>query len=246
MGRIENHRCAGGVAQDGQRAKIRNERVVAERGAALGHQHVSIAGAGDLGHDVQHVPGRQELTFLDVDDAAGRGRGDEEIGLPAQERRDLQHVHHLSNARALVWLVHIAEHGHAERVSDFGKDRQSRLEPDAAVALRACAVGLVEGGFVDETNPGSPRDLLQCARHLQRMIAALERAGPGDQGERQRIAEPGLTGGDDRVWSGFGCRHRRDHEGPGPAGQRALLVSLASNIRVAPSSVCGATMITPI
>ena len=48
--------------------------------------------AGDLGDDVLHVPGRQELALLDVDDLAGLRGGDQQVGLAAQEGRDLQDV----------------------------------------------------------------------------------------------------------------------------------------------------------
>ena len=83
MGGVKNHRRAGGARKDRQRAEIRNQRVVTERGAALGHQHVRIASAGNLGDHIGHVPGRQELALLDVDGTAGRSGGDQEIGLPA-------------------------------------------------------------------------------------------------------------------------------------------------------------------
>ena len=65
--------------------------------------------------------------------------------------------------------------------------------------LRRRAVGLVEGRFVDEADAGARRDFLQRLRHLQRMRAALQRAGPGDQRERQRVAELHVADGDDGV-----------------------------------------------
>src|SRR3546814_18289730 len=43
-----------------------------------------------LGHHLLHVPGRQELTLLDVDRPPGLAGGDEEVGLPAQEGGNLQ------------------------------------------------------------------------------------------------------------------------------------------------------------
>ena len=63
---------------------------------------------------VRHVPRREELALLDVDDTAGLGRGHEEIGLTAQERRDLQHVDGFGDPRALRGLMDIGEHRHAE------------------------------------------------------------------------------------------------------------------------------------
>src|SRR6185436_7909537 len=48
-------------------AHIGYQRVIAERGAALGDKHVRIAAAGDLGDDIRHFPGRKKLALLDVD-----------------------------------------------------------------------------------------------------------------------------------------------------------------------------------
>ena len=45
-----------------------------------------------LGDDLLHVLGREELALLDVDRLAGARDRLDEIGLPAQERRRLQHV----------------------------------------------------------------------------------------------------------------------------------------------------------
>ena len=46
-----------------------------------------------------HVVGRQELALLHVDGAAGFGGGHEQVGLAAQERRDLQDVDDLGGRR---------------------------------------------------------------------------------------------------------------------------------------------------
>jgi hypothetical protein len=53
------------------------------------------------------------LALLDVDDAPGGGGRSKEIGLPAQERGYLQHVHGSSNACALLRFVHVGQNGHA-------------------------------------------------------------------------------------------------------------------------------------
>ena len=70
--------------------------------------------------------------------------------------------------------------------------------------LRAGAVRLVERGLVDEADAEPRGDLLQRRRHLERMRAAFQRAGPGDQRQRQRIAEARLPDGDDGVGGGLG------------------------------------------
>ena len=76
---------------------------------ALGDDDARVAGVHDLPHRVRHVVGRQELTLLDVDDASGLRRGHQEVGLPAQERRNLQDVGHRGRGRRVRRLVDVGE-----------------------------------------------------------------------------------------------------------------------------------------
>ena len=78
---VEHDRHAQ-LAHHRKRAHVDDEVVVAEAGAALGDEHARVAGVDDLRDRVLHVVGREELALLDVDDAAGLRRGDEQIGLP--------------------------------------------------------------------------------------------------------------------------------------------------------------------
>ena len=74
---------------DGKRAEIDDEIVIAEGRTALGKEDALIARGADFLEAVAHVPGGDELAFLDVDGAAGFASGDEQIGLAAKERGDL-------------------------------------------------------------------------------------------------------------------------------------------------------------
>ena len=111
-----------------------------------------IAGADELRHDIPHVPGREELALLDVDRLAGAGRGDEEIGLAAEEGRDLQHVDRLGHGGALLGLMHVGDDGKPDALPDLGEDRERLVEPEPARACGAGAVRLVEGALVDEAD----------------------------------------------------------------------------------------------
>ena len=133
MGRVEDDGRAG-LGKDGERAHVRDERVVAERDAALGDEHVRIAGAEQLRHDIPHVPWRQELALLDIDRFASARGGDQEIGLPAEEGRDLQDVHRLGQRPALVGLMHVGRDGKADAFPDLGEDGKRRFEPEPARA----------------------------------------------------------------------------------------------------------------
>ena len=72
---------------------VDHEVVVAEGRAALGRQSADCRHR-DLPHRVAHVARREELALLDVHHPAGARRRDKQVGLPAEERRDLQDVHH--------------------------------------------------------------------------------------------------------------------------------------------------------
>ena len=77
------------LLHDRDRTHVVHQRVVAEADAALRHQHIRVARIDDLVHDILHVPGREELTLLDVHDPAGPRRSLKKVGLTAEESRYL-------------------------------------------------------------------------------------------------------------------------------------------------------------
>jgi len=100
VGGIKDHRSAKGL-QLGQAAVIHHQGVVAEAAATFGEPELAAAGfqAGlrQLAHHLAHVPGGQELPLLHVHHllCAGHGLSGslKEVGLEAEEGRDLQHIH---------------------------------------------------------------------------------------------------------------------------------------------------------
>ena len=56
-----------------------------------------------------HVGGREELSLLDVDDPPGARRGDDQIGLPREKRRNLEDVGDLGGGRGMRRLVDVGE-----------------------------------------------------------------------------------------------------------------------------------------
>ena len=142
-----------------------DQRVVAEAGAALAQQDLVVARAGELGRDVLHVPGRQELALLDIDRPAGFGRGQQQVGLAAQESRDLQHVDCFRHRPALL------------RRMDVGQDRQPQVsrtsarigrlgfQADARGALPSeVRLALSKRGLVDQADAELARQLGQRVR----------------------------------------------------------------------------------
>ncbi len=58
---------------------------------------------------VLHVPGRDELSLLDVDHALAHGGGDDQVGLAAEEGGDLQDVGDLGDRGDVSGFVHVGE-----------------------------------------------------------------------------------------------------------------------------------------
>ena len=85
-----------------------------------------------------HVLRRQELPLLDVDGFAGSRGGDEQVGLPGEKRRNLQHVDDVGGRGGLRRLVNV------------GQQRQSR----SARARR-------RGRVVPHRGPGPRNDVME-------------------------------------------------------------------------------------
>ena len=93
----------------GDVAEIDYEVVVAERVAALGEPDVGGSGLARLLYGVAHVGAAQKLGFLDVDGLARAGGRHEQVGLPAEEGRYLQHIDHLSGGLGLPAFVYVGQ-----------------------------------------------------------------------------------------------------------------------------------------
>ncbi len=146
---------------------------------------------------VLHVPGREELPLLHVDDRAGLCRSHKQVRLPAKECRDLQYVRMRRDQRALLFGMHIGEDRQAEFPAQIVEYRHGRFEASAAPARKAGAVGLVVARLVDETDAEFRREFLQRSRDVESVLAALELARPRDQRKRTEIGKAD-TARDDR------------------------------------------------
>ena len=82
--------------------------------------------------------GRNELAFLDVHDAAGAAGLDQQIGLAAQERRDLQDVDRLGRGFGLRRLVNIGQDRETRASRTILQNPQAFLQPGPAIGRRRC------------------------------------------------------------------------------------------------------------
>src|SRR5260221_488893 len=118
--------------------------------------------------------------------AARRAGGEQQIGLAAEERGNLQHVGDLSRRRALFRKVNIGEHRKSGRPANAVERREPFIEPRSAKRAGVGAIGLVEARLEDDAARHTIRELRQmlCHAKIQRII--LEHAWAGD--EKQRVA----------------------------------------------------------
>ena len=81
-------------------------------------QNWALPKAMSFSGDVSHIPRREELTFFYVNRTTGLRSGTQQIRLPAEKRRDLQHVDFLPGNLGL------------SRGMDIGCHRNPQFAPD--------------------------------------------------------------------------------------------------------------------
>ena len=134
--RVEDHRIAD-LAHDRQAAHVHHQIVVAERDAALGQQDLVVAGGRHLVAACRMSCGRDELALLDVHDAARAAGCDQQVGLAAEERGDLQNIHDFGRGIGLRGLVNVGEHGNAA-ACDARRESEAFARARARGTTRRC------------------------------------------------------------------------------------------------------------
>ncbi len=171
----------GEPAHDGERAEVDDQVVIAEGRTALGKEHAIVARGADLLDAMAHVPGSDELAFLDVDGAAGFAGCDEQVGLAAEERGNLEHISGFCGDFAVGRLVDVGKDGKAGVFGDLAEDAHAFFEAGTAEAFDTGAVGLVVAGFEDQWNGQVGGDTLDRFSNRAGVSFGLDDAGAGDQ-----------------------------------------------------------------
>ncbi len=113
----------------------------------------------------------------------------EQVGLAAEKGGDLQDVDDLGHRRALAGVVDVGEDRAAEARLDLGQDGDALGQADAAGAAGAGPVRLVERALEDEGDAELAGQRHQPLGHHQRVRAALDGAGPGNEGQRPLLTD---------------------------------------------------------
>ena len=133
-----------------------------------------------------HVPWRDELAFLDIDSTLAQCGRSDEIGLTAEECRNLEHVSDLGDFGDIHSLVHIGEHGHMHLITHLPQYTQTFSQTRAPETPDRSPVRLVVGSLEDEREVERPGHAFDYFRHADCVVFALNDARPGDEEEIAR------------------------------------------------------------
>ena len=180
---VEDHRVTE-FTHNRQRSHVDDEVAVAECRAAFGEHDVVIAGGFHFRDGVLGISRREELAFLDVDATFGARGSLNQIGLPTEKCRDLQHIANFSNGPALRNIVNVGEHRNAEGAFDFGERGKTTFQTGTAKAVAGGAVGFVETGFENKRQTEVSANADEHFGGAERQDFVFDDARPGDDEQR--------------------------------------------------------------
>ena len=108
------------------------------------------------------------------------GRGDDEIGLSAEEGRDLDEVDGLCDRLSLFGRVDVGGGGDAEFLFDGGEVFEPLLDSDASLGVDRGAIGFIKAGFEDVGESNSLADCLAVFSDSEPHFERFEGARPSN------------------------------------------------------------------
>src|SRR4029450_11936413 len=151
MCRIENDAITC-VTHPVERAHVGDEVVIPKGGAALGEAELCVAEGDQFLGDVSHIPRCEELAFFYVNRTTRLGSGTQQIRLPAEERRDLQHVDLLPDNLSFSRGMDIGCHRNLQFAPDVCENIATFAHACSAKRADRSTIRLVVGGFENEIN----------------------------------------------------------------------------------------------
>src|SRR6267378_1979034 len=187
---VEDHGRLAGGAQAREAAHVDDEIAVTEERAALGDGDFRRPALPNLFDGPAHLFGRHPLAFLDVHRAIGLAGSHEQIGLAAEECRDLQHVGHARGERHVAGFMDVGHDGKPGGGADLLECAQPRFESRAARGVQARAIGLVVRRLVDDADPELDPKLGQRLADADVELVRFDDAGARDEKRATVSREP--------------------------------------------------------
>ena len=119
---VHNNGASALLLHFGNTAEVNDEVAVAKRCAAVGDHHLVVAALTDFVYGKSHGSGRKELSFFDVDGAAGSSSGLQEVGLTAKESGNLEYVDVFSGQFGFVSGMNVGHGRNTNSLAHFRKD----------------------------------------------------------------------------------------------------------------------------
>jgi len=114
---------------------IVDEAIVAEERSPFGQDDFIVAAGADFFHGIFHFVGGEELTLFYIYRFTSIGTGTKQIGLPAEECRDLKAIDDLGGRGGLVGFVDVGHNRQAGLTANSGEDVQPLFEARPAKAM---------------------------------------------------------------------------------------------------------------
>lgn len=178
VGTVHDDGAAEGL-HGGQATEIDDEIGIAEGGAAFGEPDLVVTRVYDLLTGKVHGGRAEELPFFDVDYFAGFGGGDEEVGLPAEEGRDLEYVDVLGGHGGFGNGVDVGGGGQAEALAYLAEDFEGFFIADAGKTVDPAAVGFAVTALENVGNTQLVGNLSHPFCNLHGNVFAFDGAGAG-------------------------------------------------------------------
>lgn len=157
--------------------------IVTETGSPLGKKEGFASGKSQFFRDIFYIPRRKELTFFDIHrPAGGTGCGDE-IGLAAQEGRNLEHIEKLACDFDFAGGMDVGCHRHSQIGTDFCEQLASVMDPQTSEGMGRRAIGFVVGSLENEADAFAIADGFEFPGHPAREGRALNDTGAKDEEE---------------------------------------------------------------
>src|SRR5512139_3855804 len=116
-------------------SQIDNEIIVTKARTAFRQQCLFAAGGLKFVHNILRIPRSEKLPFLNVNRPARSCRFDEEVGLPAKKRGDLDNIRDLGGLFNLPGLMNIRYDRHAKLFLDLLQDTEPEFHSLPAKTL---------------------------------------------------------------------------------------------------------------